>query len=128
MNTNPKEVKDWGQIRGMETTILPEHPKREQWPLGSFCAAQMDDFRLAPKEIKTALTRFRPPPSTGTPYLYRLMVSEGNFVRLNQLPQQCFEGFGLASDASAEAIVTAPIPVSQIEVWVGNKWMEVAKL
>lgn len=127
-NSNPKDVKKWGGFMGTETTILPAKPNGGQWPSGSFCAAKMDSVNLTDKQIKLALTRFRPPPAEGTPYLYRFDVAIGQFVTLNPLPDQCFVGNGAPSDASAEVIVTALVTADHIEALVGGNWIAISTL
>jgi hypothetical protein len=127
-NSNPKDVKKRDGFTGTETTILPAKPNGGEWPPGSFCAARMDDVHLTPQQIKLALTRFRPPPAQGTPYLFRLEVGQDQFVALKPLPEQCFVGNGAASDASAEVIVTAHVAASSIDVFVGGQWIALSTL
>lgn len=127
-NSNPKDMKKRDGFTGTETTILPAKPNGGEWPPGSFCAARMDDVHLTPQQIKLALTRFRPPPAQGTPYLFRLEVGQDQFVALSRLPEQCFVGNGAASDESAEVIVTAQVSASRIDVLVGGQWKPLSAL
>lgn len=127
-NTNPKDVKKRGGFSGTENTTLPANPSGGAWPPGSFCAAQLDDISLTEKQIKLALTRFRPPPAEGTPFLYRLDVSPDTIVKLNQLPDQCFVGNGFPSKDNVEVIVTVLVVVAQIDVSIGGKWKSLATI